>query len=184
MVARAVKTKGLKGELVAEFLRTFRSLRRLSSLIAVSSKGERQLVELESYWFHQDRVVLKLAGFDSIETAGRFVDYEFAVPEADRVELEPGYFYNWELEDCIVETNEGTQIGSVREVLRLGGEIEMLAVEDVSGKRRLIHGRTIVLEVMCRSQIRIDPTEGFGECRLKDVLRFEIVTISLVFRKR
>jgi 16S rRNA processing protein RimM len=166
VVARAVKTRGLKGELVAELLTDFPDrFADISSLIAVSSKGQRELVELERYWFHQERVVLKLAGFDSIEAASRFIDYEFAVPEADRVELEPGYFYNWELEDCVVETNEGAQIGKVSEVMRLGGEIDMLAVEDVTGKRRLIPMvESIVLEVdVAGRKIRIDPPEGLLE---------------------
>ena len=166
VVARAVKTRGLKGELVAELLTDFpHRFADVRSLIAVSSKGERELVELESYWFHQDRVVLKLAGCDSIEAVSRFVDHEFAVPEAERVELQAGYFYNWELEDCVVETNEGAQIGRVSEVVRLGGEIDTLAVEDVAGKRCLIPMvESIILEVdVAGRKIRIDPPEGLLE---------------------
>lgn len=166
VVARAVKTRGLKGELVAELLTDFPDrFADISSLIALSPNGERELVELENYWFQQDRVVLKLVGFDSIETATRFVDYVFAVPEAERVELESGYFYNWELEDCAVETSEGAQIGRVSEVLRLGGEIDTLAVEDAAGKRYLIPMvESIVLDVdVAARKIRIDPPEGLLE---------------------
>ena len=163
VVARAVKTRGLKGELVAELLTDFPDrFGDISSLIAVGSEGERELLKLESYWFHQGRVVLKLGGFDTIEAASRLVGHDLAVPEAERVELEAGYFYNWELEDCLVETNDGAQLGRVSEVLRLGGEIDMLAVEDVAGNKRLIPMvESIVLEVdITARRIRIDPPEG------------------------
>ena len=81
IVARAVRTRGLKGEIVAELLTDFPDrFADLSHLIAIAPGGERSLVELENYWFHQARVILKFAGYDSIETAGSFVGSEFAVP--------------------------------------------------------------------------------------------------------
>ena len=59
-----------------------------------------KLVELENYWFQNDRVVLKLAGYDDVETAKELVGFEFAVPEAERVQLPEDEFYDWELEGC------------------------------------------------------------------------------------
>ena len=82
IVARAVKTRGLKGELVAELLTDFPDrFADISSLIAVSPEGNRKTVELESHWFQQGRVVLKFAGFDSIEAATELVGYDFAEPQ-------------------------------------------------------------------------------------------------------
>src|SRR5688572_32783305 len=76
IVARAVKTRGLKGELVAELLTDFPDrFADISSLIAVSPEGARKSVELESHWFQQGRVVLKFAGFDSIEDAQELVGF-------------------------------------------------------------------------------------------------------------
>ena len=166
VVAHVVKTRGLKGELVAELLTDFPDrFADIRSLIAVSPDGERQLVNLEDYWFHQDRVVLKLAGFDTVEAANQFVGYQFAVPEGERVVLEEGYFYDWELEGCLVETNDGAPVGRVSEVLRLGGEIDTLAVDDSAGQRRLVPMiESIVVEVDVTSKrIRIDPPEGLLE---------------------
>ena len=166
IVARAVKTRGLKGELVAELLTDFpERFTGVSSLIAVSPGGERQVVDLESYWFHQDRVVLKLTGYDTIETASAFVDYQFAVPEAERVELAEGYFYDWQLEGCIVETSAGARVGQVSEVMRLGGDIEMLSVENADGQKHLIPMvESIVLEIdIAGKRIVIDPPEGLLE---------------------
>lgn len=166
IVARAVKTRGLKGELVAELLTDFPDrFAEISSLIAVSPDGERELVKLENHWLHQNRIVLKFTGFDSIEAARRFVGYQFGVPEADRVVLEEGSYYDWELEGCLVETNDGVQIGKVGEVVRLGGGIDMLGVDDAAGKRHLVPMiESIVVAVnVPGKKIRIDPPEGLLE---------------------
>ena len=166
IVARAVKTRGLKGELVAELLTDFPDrFTDISSLIAVSREGDRRLVELENHWFQKGRVVLKFAGFDSIEDAKELVGFDFTVPEGERVNLTEGYFYDWELEGCQVESDDGTQIGTVKEVMRLGGEIEMLAVVDADGVSRLIPlVEAIVLEVdISKRKIRIDPPPGLLE---------------------
>ncbi|MDQ3473443.1 MAG: ribosome maturation factor RimM [Acidobacteriota bacterium] len=166
IVARAVKTRGLKGELVAELLTDFPDrFADISSLIAVSTDGNRKSVELESHWFQQGRIVLKFAGFDSIEDAKELVGFDFAVPERERVALQEGYFFDWELEGCLVESNDGVRVGTVKEVMRLGGEIEMLAVVDADGVSRLIPlVESIVLDVdISKRRIRIDPPPGLLE---------------------
>ncbi len=166
LVARTVKTRGLKGELVAELLTDFPDrFADVSSLIAVSPEGNRKPVELENHWFQQGRIVLKFAGFDSIEDAQELVGFDFAVPEGERVDLEEGYFFDWELEGCLVESNDGVQVGTVKEVMRLGGEIQMLAVVDVDGVSRLIPlVESIILDVdISKRKIRIDPPPGLLE---------------------
>ena len=166
IVARAVKTRGLKGELVAELLTDFPDrFADISSLIAVSPEGDREAVELENYRFQQGRIVLKLAGFDSIEDAKELIGFDFTVPEGERVNLQEGYFYDWELEGCLVESDDGTAVGTVKEVMRLGGEIEMLAVVDADGVSRLIPlVESIVRDVdISKRKIRIDPPPGLLE---------------------
>ena len=166
IVAHAVKTRGLKGELVAELLTDFpERFKDIRSLIAVSPQGKRELVSLEEFWFHQGRVILKLAGADSIEAAKEFVGYDFGVPEAERVQLPEGSFYDWELEGCSVVNRDGEQVGKVSDVMRLGGEIETLAVTNAEGKMIVIPMvEEIVKEVdLVGRKIRIDPPEGLLE---------------------
>jgi len=165
-VAHAVKTRGLKGEIVAELLTDFpERFADLSHLIVVARDGKRNVVQLESYWFHQARVVLKLAGYDTVEAANPFVGCDFAVPETSRVQLPEGQFYDWELEDCVVETTTGEQIGRVRDVLRVGGGVEMLVVENAQERAHLIPMvQTIVVDIdKVRKRIRIDPPQGLLE---------------------
>lgn len=165
-VARAVKTKGLKGEIVADLLTDFpHRFADVSRLIAVAPNGARSAVSLESYSLHKARVVLKLAGYDSIESAATLVGYEFAVLESERVQLPEGHFYDWELEGCVVETMAGRRIGLGREVMRAGGAPEMLVVENDEQHRYLIPmAQSIVVEIdIRRKRIRIDPPEGLLE---------------------
>ena len=165
-VARAVRTRGLKGEIVAELLTDFPDrFADVSRLIAIAPDGKRRVVDLESYWLHQARVVLKLAGYDTIETAGAFVGHEFAVPESNRVRLPEGHFYNWELEDFVVETIGGKPIGHVRDVMSTGSGVDLLVVENEEQREHLVPMvQSIVVDIdIALKTIRIDPPEGLLE---------------------
>src|ERR1043165_9230596 len=88
LIARAVRPRGLKGEIVAELLTDFPDrFEELEELILLSPSGERTTKRLEEYWFQNDRVVLKVAGYDDGEAARGLGGFEFAVSEQDRVPL-------------------------------------------------------------------------------------------------
>jgi 16S rRNA processing protein RimM len=99
VIARAVRPRGLKGEIVAELLTDFpERFENVEELVLVSPRGERTTKRLEDYWFQNDRVVLKIAGYDDVDTAKELVGVEFAVPESERVPLPADHYYDWELE--------------------------------------------------------------------------------------
>jgi 16S rRNA processing protein RimM len=160
IVARAVRTRGLKGELVADLLTDFpERFEEVSQLWAIGPGGQSQQLDLENYWFQNERIVLKFAGFDSIETAAELVGFEFVVPEAERVQLSENEYYDWELAECVVEIKGGPALGKVREVMRTGG-VELLVVE---AERDLLvpMAASIVLEIdLAGKRIIIDPPEG------------------------
>ena len=160
-IARAVRTHGLKGEVVAELLTDFpERFDNVQELILISPTGERKHAELEDHWFQKDRVVLKLAGCDDVDSAKLFVGYDFAVEEADRVPLEEDEFYDWELEGCTVKAGDKS-IGKVQSVLRTGGA-EILVISDDSGKEQLVPlAAEIVVKIdKAAKVILIDPPEG------------------------
>jgi 16S rRNA processing protein RimM len=162
LVARAVKTRGLKGEIVADLLTDFpERFERLSELIAVGPGGERRIVELEHHWFQKQRVILKFSGFDSVEEATVLVGFDFGVPEADRVALPDGSYFDWELEGCLVETIQGLGIGKVSSVLPTGG-VALLAVSSTKGQEVLVPmAESIVVQIdIEKKRIVIDPPEG------------------------
>ena len=164
-VARATKTRGLKGELVADLLTDFpERFETVSRVFGIApGKGRRELM-LEDYWFQNDRVVLKFQGFDTPEAAQDLVGFSFALPEEERVELPEGEFYDWELEGCAVEDSEGSPVGKVTRILRTGG-VELLAVEGEAGREHLIPmAESIVVSIdISGKRIIIDPPEGLVE---------------------
>jgi len=161
VIARAVRTHGLKGEIVAELLTDFpERFEDLDDLILVSPAKERREIQLEDYWFQKDRVVLKLAGCDDIDQAKALVGYDFAVPESERVPLGEDEFYDWELEGCTVMAGD-KNIGQVRSVMRTGAT-EILVIGDVDGKERMVPlAESIVVKIdPAEKAIVVDPPEG------------------------
>jgi len=160
-IARGLKPRGLKGELVAELLTDFPDrFEDVEELVLVSPRGERSIKRLEEFWFQNDRVILKLAGYDDVDAAKELVGFEFAVPEADRVPLPADHYYDWELEGCTVKVG-AESIGTVRSVLKTGAT-EILMVADQSGKEHLIPlVDSIVIGVdTAEKTIEVDPPEG------------------------
>lgn len=161
VIARAVRPRGLKGEIVAQLLTDFpERFEDLEELVLVSPGGERKVGRLESYWFQNDRIVLKLVGYDDVDTAKELVGCQFALPESERVPLPADHYYDWELEGCTVKIGSES-IGKVQSVIKTGGA-EILAITDDNGRERLIPlVDSIVVEIDAVGKtIVVDPPEG------------------------
>ena len=165
VVARVARTRGLRGEVIADLLTDFpERFDDLETLIAVAPDGSQRSLQIEEHWFQGRRIVFKFAGYDSIEAAKEFAGLELAVPATKRVELAEGQFYEWELKGCRVESVDGEFIGSVTEVMRTGG-VEVLVVENDSGREFLIPmAQEICVGIDLEMRlIRIDPPPGLLE---------------------
>ena len=165
-VARVAKPRGVKGEVACDLLTDFpERFEGLAELVAVFPGGGRRRLRLEGHWLHGDRVVLKLAGFDSPEEASALAGCELAVPESEAVELEEGEFYDWQLEGCRVETVGGIGVGTVREVLHTGGEAPVLVIRDEAERENLVPlAESICVEIdVERKLIRVDPPDELLE---------------------
>ena len=161
LIARAVRTHGLKGEVVAEMLTDFpERFENVDELILVAPSGERKSAQLEDFWLQKDRVVLKLAGYDDFDAARQLVGYYFAVRESERVQLSEDEFYDWELEGCTVKVGD-KNIGKVRSIMKTGGA-EILVIDDEAGKERLVPlAASIVVKIEPEAKtIVVDPPEG------------------------
>lgn len=161
VIARAVRTHGLKGEIVAELLTDFpERFQGLDELVLVSPSGERKLAQLEDYRFQKDRVVVKLADYNDVDSAKQLVGYDFAVGESDRVPLEEDEFYDWELEGCTVKAGDKS-IGQVQSVMKTGGA-EILVIKDDAGREQLVPlAADIVVKIDTEARvILVDPPEG------------------------
>jgi 16S rRNA processing protein RimM len=160
-IAKVVKPRGLKGEVIAEILTHFpERFEGLVSVTAVKPNSERLELTIEVHWFQQARIVLKFAGYDSVETAEELRDAEICVAEDEAVELETDEFYDWQLAGCSVETIEGKAVGKVRELMRTGGT-ELLVVAGDTKDYLIPFAEAICVEVDIDNKlIRIDPPVG------------------------
>lgn len=165
-VARVLRTRGLRGEVVAELLTDFPDrFDGLERLIAVWPDGKRESIELEEHWLQAKHIVLKFAGYDSIETARALVGTEMTVLEAERVELSDDAYYDWELTGCRVSTTSGTHIGKVRGVMHTGSTDLLVVDGEMTGREHLIPlADEICVEIDTVDKlIRIDPPDGLLE---------------------
>jgi 16S rRNA processing protein RimM len=162
VVAHIVKTRGLRGEVVADLLTDFPDrFEHLEGLIGIAPDTVRRSLQIEEHWFQGRRIVFKFAGFDTIDEAKELVGYDLAVGAEERIELPKDSFYEWELVGCRVETIDKTSVGEVSAIMRTGG-VEILTVVDNSGREGLIPmASEIILQIDIEKKlIRIDPPEG------------------------
>ena len=143
-IAKIAKPHGIRGEVSADVLTDFpESFDDLETVIALLPDGGRRELKIEDFRFQKNRILLKFAGFDSMEAAETLRDVEICVPESEAVALEEGEFYDWQLEGCAVETIEGEKIGTVKELMR-NGATEILVVARC-GKR--------IFDSVCRNDL-------------------------------
>ncbi len=163
-IAKTVKTRGLRGELVADLLTDFPArFDNLIKVFAVCGNNKTSELEIEKFWFQKGRVILKFKNIDSIEAAEKWRNCEICIPETEAVELETDEFFDWELEDCEVETVEGEKIGTVQELMRTGGT-EILVVKGAEKEYLIPFAETICVEVDVENKlIKIDAPEGLLE---------------------
>ncbi|HUF05503.1 MAG TPA: ribosome maturation factor RimM [Aridibacter sp.] len=124
-IAKTVRTRGLKGELVADILTDFpERFEGLEKVVAVGSKEDRTDLTIEDCWFQKDRVILRFKRFDTVDLAESLVGLEICVPESEAVELEEDEFFDWQLKGCKVIA-DGVEIGTVTGVMRAGGNVNL-----------------------------------------------------------
>jgi len=163
-IAKIARTRGLRGELVADLLTDFpERFDGLKKVFAVKPSGATSELEIEKFWFQKARIVFKFAGFDSIEAAEILRDCEICVSEAEAVELETDEYFDWQLSECLVETIDGESLGKVSELMRTGGT-EILVVKGVEKDYLIPFAETICVEVDIENKlIKVDAPEGLLE---------------------
>jgi 16S rRNA processing protein RimM len=165
VIARVARTRGLRGEVVADLLTDFPGrFEEVAEVVAIAPDESRRSLQIEESWFHGNRIVLKFAGFDSIDEAKVLAGYQLAVPASQRIELPADQFYEWELAGCRVEAVDGRLIGIAREVMHTGGVEILVVVNDAEREFLIPMVKDICVEIdVARKLIRVDPPEGLLE---------------------
>jgi 16S rRNA processing protein RimM len=131
----------------------------------LEKSGERREVELEEAWWHEDRLILKFRGMDSISDADPWRDAELVIDAAGRIDLDEGEYFHSDLIGCEVADKSGRLIGVVEAVSETGA-VDLLVVRpDADGKKEILipFTRAICEVDLVRRQIRVDPPEGLLE---------------------
>jgi 16S rRNA processing protein RimM len=161
VIARIVRTRGNRGEVLADLYTDFPA--RFDSLADVWLEwpdGSRKIVKVENTWEHKGRRVLKFEGIDSISSAERLPGAWLMVEFRNAVPLDEGTYFDHDLVGCTVNSTGGEELGTVKEVIRITGNNQLL----IMGK----HGEFMVPAVdgICREvsierkRIVVDLPEG------------------------
>ncbi len=129
-------THGLKGE-VKVFPTT--DPERFESLpyVLIKSAGGMRRLDVAGYRFFKNLVILRFAGIDSIDQIGKYKGHDLWIAREDAQELEDGEYYIGDLIGMEVWLEDGTRLGTVRDVLETGAN-DVYEVETTKGEEILL----------------------------------------------
>ncbi len=161
-VARIVRPRGLKGELVAESHHG--DWERLLAYRRLYLNPPGRQVEIESLWPQNKRLVVKFRGIDSVEQAESCRDAELCIPVEDRPEPAPGETYLSDLTGCrVFDRANARELGVVTGCLDYGGSL--LLQVDIDGREILVPFVAAICPIVDleRRRIETDLPEGLKE---------------------
>lgn len=131
VIARLGKARGLRGELAS---------------VPLSDDPERVKrvyvngtpLQVERTWWHQDRLIFKFEGIDSMTEAEKLQGFDVCIPMEERAALPDGEYYQTDLIGCeVVNLETGKAIGVVEDWQEFGGP-PLLQVRAEDGREILI----------------------------------------------
>ena len=187
LVARILRPRGNKGEVLAELFTDFPA--RLSSRLQIflrQAQSQPRTIGLQNFWVdrnHPEHGIFHFEGCSSISDAEKFRGFDVLIPGADRVKLPDGKYFVSDLIGCSVfetplqETKLASPACSMEEAPRLLGSVRdvffpgegtagtpLLQVDTAAGELLVPLAEDICrrIDVVAR---RIDVTlpEGLGE---------------------
>ena len=155
-----IKTQGRRGEVAAELHTDFpERFEERRQIFALCPDGSRRELKLESFWPHQDLMVLKFDGVDSISEAETLIHCELQIPGPERMELEPGSAYVSDLAGCTVFDGE-REVGKVADVQFGAGEAPLLIVKGAKEYEIPFAEAYLTSVDLAHKQIRMQLPEG------------------------
>lgn len=136
---------GIQGEVIMDLHTDFPDRIKSGRKVYIGEKYE--TFTIASARAHANGLLVKLRGFDSPETAGRFRNQWVYVKSDEVPALPEGKHYKHELIGLIVMTDDGNKLGVLNEVLETGAnDVYVIVKED--GKEILLPAiPDVVLEI-------------------------------------
>lgn len=168
-IARVIRPRGRKGEVVVEVLTDFpERFARLRRTHLEFPGGAPEPAEITASWWHQDALILRFAGVDSIAEAERLRGRVILVPREQRMRLGRNQYYLWELIGCAVVHRGGEPVGTVTGLEPTGG-VDLLRVRSEGASSDAQDLLIPLAEEICTAidvaarRIVIEPPEGLLE---------------------
>jgi 16S rRNA processing protein RimM len=161
-IGEIVAPFGLAGEVKVRLETDFpERFKRLSEVCLRFPNGDARLYPIERTRPHGDRVVMKLRGIDSIDTAQTLRNTMIQVRADEAVKLPENEFYIYDLVGCEVVTEAGQALGKLSQVLRSAANDVYLISGPNSSEILLPAVRDVVRHVdIANRKIVVSPTPG------------------------
>ena len=123
LLGQVLRPHGVRGEVRIRILTDYpQRIKQLDTLFLGDDPNTDQAVvyHLDSFRMNQDYGLLKFRGIDDRDSADMLRELYVMVTLEDAVPLEEGEFYLYQLIGITVQTEDGTTLGTIREVLETG----------------------------------------------------------------
>jgi 16S rRNA processing protein RimM len=162
VIARVAKARGIKGEVVCDVETDFPERFEAPRQVKLKKRdGAAFQAEIEDAWFHNHRVVLKFAGYDTMTAAQGLAGALVLIPESESAPLADDQFREFEIIGAEVVNKSGDRLGQVARVMHTGGT-DLLVIEGEGGREYMIpfaDDICIKVDALAR-RIKVDPPDG------------------------
>jgi 16S rRNA processing protein RimM len=142
LLARLIRPQGRHGELLADVLTDVpERFAERTHVWLLPAQGEAlpREADLERHWPHKGRIVLKLAGVDSINDAESYKGWHVAIPRQQRAPLDEDAVYIGDVVGCrVYNETTASDLGPLLDVARGEGGAPDMLVLDQHGEELLI----------------------------------------------
>ncbi|MFC3797832.1 ribosome maturation factor RimM [Cohnella sp. GCM10012308] len=164
-VGKIVNTHGVRGEIKVWPQTDFPDVRfRAGSkllLVNPEAGGQPAEVEVVSAREQKNMFVVRLKGWDDINQVEKYKGWELKVEAEDRVELEEDEYYLSDIVGCAVFTEEGEELGFVKEILSPGANDVWVVKRLKGGDLLLPYIDEVVKEVdVAARRVKVHLMEG------------------------
>lgn len=158
-IGRVIKPHGVRGEVRVLPLTDLPKRFEWLESVFVGNETPRK-IDVEGVRFHQDYILLKLAGVSTRDDADALRDHLLQVLEEDAIPLEAGEYFLYQAIGLEVLTVDGEYIGRVREILETGAN-NVFVIDGAAGEVLIPDIPDVIREVNIASgQLIISPLPG------------------------
>jgi 16S rRNA processing protein RimM len=133
LAGRLVKTRGNRGELIAEIYSSQPGRAERFGEVRLEKGALFRMAVVEAVWYHDAKTILKFEGLDSISESEVWAGADVLVPESERAKPGEGEYSHADLIGCVVmDGKSGRALGRVAAIEDGGGPV-LLRLEGAKG---------------------------------------------------